>query len=211
MTRELAETLHTYYTNDLYMLIIDHFESGIQKSISLFNNYGSIMIHYPLNTYGVYLALVKNDLPAAMKQFEAAFSYDVESFSKITLLTNMASCKILSGEISEAKQYIELADKLIFQKENQDIVLLKIYHYINWSIYYKTIGDYKKSKMMLKKCLSVQNIQDRHKYWLECQLEKIGRLMNANLTRHSVLPETLPLIKMLVEKDTFFATMRFYE
>lgn len=210
--RELAETLHTYYTNDLYLLVFDHFETGIKRSIALFINYGSIMVHYPLNTYGIYVALIKNDLLAAMEQFEKALQYDIESFSQITLLTNMAACKMLWGELTEAKHYIEKADKLIFQEENREIVLLNTYHFINWSLYYKAIGHYNESALMLKNCLTKLDVQDRHKYWLQCQFQKVNQLMNDNiLSLPNDMPETYPFIKLLVKKDTFFATMRFYE
>ena len=53
-TRYLAEVLHNIATDHLYMDELEKVSEPINESIDLFDSFGSIAVHYPLNTKGIF-------------------------------------------------------------------------------------------------------------------------------------------------------------
>lgn len=210
----LAETLHNLSTDNLYLLKLESFETDCQKSIHIFQQYGSLLVHYPLNTLGIYKAIIKNDLDSAIEIFERILKFDVESFSKVSIYTNLITCYRCKKDFKKCSFLIKQADLLIEQAENQDIILLQTYHYINNALYFKSQGELNKALFIFQQCLDQLNVQDRHKAYICNIMKKIY------LTQKRTVPpmiekncniSTHPLISLLQKKDMFFATMRFYE
>ena len=210
----LAETLHKLSTDNLYLLKLENFEVECKKSIGIFQQYGSLLMHYPLNTLGIYTALIKNDLDSAIEIFENLLKLDVESFSKVTIYTNLITCYRYKQYYKKCAILMKQADLLIEQAENQDIILLQTYHYINKGLYFKAKGQMKKALFIFQQCLEQIELQDRHKVFI------CNNIRNICLTIKCAVPPlierncniiTYPLISLLQEKDMFFATMRFYE
>lgn len=212
--RELAETLHNYATDNLYLVRYNTILFDCEKSISLFKKFGSILVHYPMNTKGIYEAVVNKNYTLSIDIFKTILQYDVESFSMISVYSNLATCYRLLGRNEECVQCLENADVLIDLSENEDIILLKTYHYINWALYYKTTHSFNKALSLLYECQNNIQLQDRHKYIVYHQIDKICSILQTNVPKiiaDCLEEKSYPLLDTYVENDYFFATMRFYE
>lgn len=210
----LAETLHNLSTDSLYLLQLESFETDCQKSIDLFQQYGSLLVHYPLNTLGIYTAVIKQNIDEAIELFESILQFDVEPFSKVSAYTNLATCYRYKMDYANCLRQIQAADNLIEQARNEDIILLQTYHYINNALYYKAQGNLRKSLFIFQQCLNQLDVQTRHKFYICNCMKKIFLELNMDIPtfiESCCNIVTYPLISSYLEKDMFFATMRFYE
>lgn len=210
----LAEILHNLSTDSLYLLQLKSFETECQKSIELFQQYGSLLVHYPLNTFGIYTAVIKQNIDEAIKLFESILHFDVEPFSKISAYTNLATCYRYKMDYTNCLRQIQAADNLIEQIQNDDIILLQTYHYINNALYHKAQGNLQKSLFIFQQCLDQLNVQTRHKFYICNCMKNIFLALNMDIppfVESGCNIITYPLVSSYLEKDMFFATMRFYE
>lgn len=210
----VAETLHNLSTDSLYLLQLDSFESECRKSIELFQQYGCLLVHYPLNTLGIYTAVIKQNIDEAIEIFENILHFDVEPFSKISAYSNLATCYRYKKDYANCLRQIQAADNLIEQARNEDIVLLQTYHYINNALYFKAQGKLQKSLFIFQQCIDQLDIQTRHKFYICNCMKSIFLALNQDippLIEDNCNIVTYPLISSYLEKDMFFTTMRFYE
>lgn len=210
----LAETLHNLSTDSLYLLQLDSFETECQKSIDLFRQYGCLLVHYPLNTLGIYMAVIKQNIDEAIGIFESILHFNVEPFSKISVYTNLATCYRYKKDYVNCLCQIKAADDLIEQARNEDIILLQTYHYINNALYFKAQGNLKKSLFIFQQCMDQLDIQTRHKFYICNCMKNIFLTLNMDIPpfiEDNCNIVTYPLMSSYLEKDMFFATMRFYE
>lgn len=210
----LAETLHNLSTDNLYLLQLDLFQTECSKSIDLFRQYGSLLVHYPMNTMGIYKAIIEQNIDAAIAIFEEILTYNIESFSQVTLQTNLATCYRYKKDFDKCLIHMQIANSLIGQSENKDILLLQTYHYINYALYYKAQGEFRNALSIFQQCLKKLNVQPRH-YFLICHYMKdiylkLKKTIPADVENGCSII-TYPLISLYIERNMFFATMRFYE
>lgn len=210
----LAETLHNLSTDNLYLLKFDFFNDECQRSIKLFNQYGSILVHYPLNTMGVYVAAIKQDIDSAISIFEELLNYNIESFSYATIHTNLATCYRCKNNFEKCLYHIKIADSLISQTENDDIILLQTYHYINNALFHKAKGDLHISLSIFEECLQSVKLQSRHYFMINSYMKDIYIQLNNPIpadVESGCKIVTHPFVALCAKHDMFFATMRFYE
>lgn len=210
----LAETLHNLSTDSLYLKQLESFERECHKSIDLFQQYGSLLVHYPMNTLGIYTAVIKQNIDEAIEIFEDILHFDIESFSKITVYTNLATCYRCKKDYVNCLRQIQAAEALIEQVCNEDILLLQTYLYINSALYYKAKGKLRKSLFIFQQCMDQINVQPRHKFYISNCMKDILLSLNMDIPQFIVDNcniVTYPLISSFLERDMFFATMRFYE
>lgn len=209
-----AETLHNFAPNNLYLLQLSSFEKDCQKSIDLFRQYGSLLVHYPLNTLGIYMATIKHDLDSAIICFKEALEYDTEPFSKVSIHTNLATCYRCKKDFENCYIHMQTADLLIAQEENEEILLLQTYHYISNALYNKALGNMSKALLIFQQCLNALKPQARHKFLICHYMKDIYSRLHENIpsdVSKGCEIITHPLMSLCAENDMFFATMRFYE
>ena len=209
-----AETLHNFATNNLYLMQLNSFEKDCRKSIDLFRQYGSLLVHYPLNTLGIYMATIRRDLDSAIICFKEALEYDIESFSKVSIHTNLATCYRCKKDFENCYIHMKTADSLIEQEENEEILLLQTYHYINNALYHKASGNESKALLLFEQCLKVLNPEARHKFLISHYMKDIYSRLHGNIPQDVTKGceiITHPFMSLCAENDMFFATMRFYE
>lgn len=206
-----TSTLLFYLT---YLLRLDCFEKDLEESISLFAQFGSSQIHYPLNTKAIYTAVIKQDIETAIHILSESLSYDIEPFSQISIFTNMSTCYLKLGELEQARLWIEKADKLIEKAGNDDVILLLVYHYVNWAMYFKSAGQTTKALEQLLECERRCKLHPRHQYVVYQQQVILSKMLgieiSENLQKNSQI-SSYPILTRYIEQDMFFATIRFYE
>ena len=210
----LAETLHNLSTNSLYLMNFEFFQNECQRSIDLFRQYGSVLIHYPLNTMGIYIAVIQQDMDAAIVIFEELLNYNIESFSRATIHTNLATCYRDKNNFEKCLYHMEAADLLISQAENEDIVLLQTYHYINNALFHKAKGELRTSLSIFQECLQNVKPQARHCFLINSYMKDIYVQLDETIptdVENGCKMVTHPFVTLCANQCIFFATMRFYE
>ena len=208
--RNLAETLHNLATDLVYLDCVADAREPLAESIRLFDSYGSIMVHYPLNTKGIIEALYESDYDRAYLSFRCALASISEPFSEITIRTNIAQCRLQKQEYQEAKDEIEKVDKVISRIGANAIPVYQTYHELNWGFYFYHTGNYKDAFSCFQRCGRDKNIEPRFHY-IQRQMIHLTR---QKLQMPSLAPITSPpkpVLQKYVEKRLYFTTVRFFE
>lgn len=209
-TKYLAEVLHNIATDYLYIGELEKVSKLINESIDLFDSFGSIAVHYPLNTKGILKMVLDNDYDTAIDIFEQALQYKMEPYSEITIRTNIVNCLNILGDFTETLKQLKHIDKLIKLQENQQIPVYAIYQNLNWAFYYFHIKDYDKCLHKLDVCSKLDYMELRFKYVyksLRYQTKKACAMKTRNTA--GVAPKKI--YKSCVENGFYFTTLRFYE
>lgn len=208
--RYLAEVLHNKATDLIYLNQLDKIKDPIEKSIELFNSFGSHAVHYPLNTSGILEMVLKEDFEKALEIFNSALKYDMEFFSEITLRTNILNCLNKLGRQNEAYEQLNLIDTLIAEPSCELTLVYKIYHHLNWAFYYFNFGDYKNCLSMLEACGKLNYMESRYAYvykFLKYQTKKLQEIP----TRNTAGTSPNKIFEYCVKNGFYFTTLRFYE
>lgn len=208
--RYLAEVLHNIATDYLYIGELSKVTEPINESIELFDSFGSIAVHCPLNTKGILKMVLEKDYQIAINIFEQSLKYKMEPYSEIAIRTNILNCSNLLGDFIASMKQLKLIDKLIKSQESQQIPIYAIYQNLNWAFYYFHINDYEKCLERLDKCSKLDYMEPRFKYIyksLKYQTKKILGLKTRNTS--GTAPKKIH--KSCVENGFYFATLRFYE
>ena len=102
----------------------------------------------------------------------------------------------------------------VAQEENEKILLLQTYHYINNALYHKALGNVSKALLIFEQCLKVLNPEVRHKFLISHYMKDIYSKLHDNIPQDVTKGceiITHPFMSLCAENDMFFATMRFYE
>ena len=209
-TKYLAEVLHNIATDYLYIDQLENVSKPINESIELFDSFGSIAVHYPLNTKGILKMVLDNDFVSAITIFKQALQYEMEPYSEITIRTNILNCMNVLERTDEALQQLNRIDKLIQMQELQPIPVYAIYQNLNWAFYYFHIKDYKKCLQRLKICSNLEYMEPRFRYIYKSLIYKTKIMMSLK-TRNMAGIAPKKVHKRCIEKGFYFTTLRFYE
>lgn len=207
--RYLAEVLHNKATDLMYIGKIDEAFPVLNESIDLFSTYGSQSIHYPLNTKGI-LKMLSGEYQNAIQIFEQALEYNMETFSKITLRTNILNCLNVMGRPDEAMKQIEKVDLLIKLPESQSTPVYAIYHHLNWAFYYYHIKNFKNALNEIKMCEKLKYMESRYKFVYKSLKYYINKELKENSRNMAGTPPN-KILSLCVKKQFYFTTVRFYE
>lgn len=209
-TRYLAEVLHNIATDYLYIDELANISEPINESIELFDSFGSIAVHCPLNTKGILKMVLDNDFISALTIFEQALQYEMEPYSEITIRTNILNCMNVLGTHDEALKQLNRIDQLIKVQEAQHIPVYAIYHNLNWAFYYFHIKEYEKCLEKLKTCSNLEYIEPRFRYVYKVLTYKAKKAMGLK-TRNTAGSAPKKVYKKCLENGFYFTTLRFYE
>lgn len=209
-TRYLAEVLHNIATDYLYIGELENVSIPINESIDLFDSFGSIAVHCPLNTKGILKMVLNNEYSAAIDIFEQALQYNMEPYSEITIRTNILNCLNLIGNFTESLKQLEYIDELIKLQEVQPIPIYYIYQNLNWAFYYFHIKDYDKCLQKIDICSKLDYMETRFKYIYKFLRYQTKKAIGVK-TRNTAGTASKKIYKNCVEKGFYFTTLRFYE
>lgn len=209
-TRYLAEVLHNIATDNLYIDKLTNVSKPINEAIELFDSFGSIAVHYPLNTKGILKMVLDSDYESAVTILEQALQYEMEPYSEITIRTNVLNCMNLLGKFDEALKQLERIDELIKIQEPQHIPTYAIYQNLNWAFYHFHMKDYKKCLQRLDARSKLDYIEPRFKYVYKALTYKTKKAMDLK-TRNTAGTAPKKVYKKCVENGFYFTTLRFYE
>lgn len=206
----LAETLHNIATDYLYMGELTKAEKFIGEAIDLFDSYGSIAIHYSLNTKAILEMVINMDYNKAVETFEEALKYKIEPYSEITIRTNMLNCFNMLGNSTEAMKQLEYIDKLIKLQSSEYVPVYAIYQNLNWAFYYFHLKKYDECLQRLKICSKLEYMELRFKYiykTLQYESKKALGLKTRNTA--GIAPKKI--YNFCLKNGFYFTTLRFYE
>jgi len=209
-SRYLAEVLHNIGTDRLYIDQLGDVLKNVDESIELFDTFGSIAVHYPLNTKGILKMVLDHDFEAAVSLFEQALFYEMEPYSEITIRTNILNCLNILEKHSEALKQLEQIDELIKMQESQHIPKYLIYQNLNWAFYYFHIKNYEKCLQKLNVCSMLDYMEPRFKYIYKSLIYKTKKVLGIN-ARNMAGTAPKKVYKKCVENGFYFTTLRFYE
>lgn len=206
----MAELLHNVATDHLYLANKEQILPPLKKSMHLFSEYGSAMIHYPLNTQGICFALLNQKYGDAIAIFQQALSYQPEYYSQIVLKANIASCYMALGEFNQAKELLLNTEQLLNLPVNADVYDYQIYQSLMWALYYYKIDAYVNCISYTKSCLSLPELEPRFQYMARflsyLAKEKLGISQSPMI---EVAPK--PVLNIYRKQELLFFTLRFYE
>lgn len=208
--KNMAELQHNVATDYLYLNERERILPPLIKSQGLFESFGSTMIHYPLNTMGIYEAVFEKDYAKAIQTFDRALSYDIECYSQVVLRTNMAVCFLKMQMVDCAKEELQKADELTSRPVNSDVFDYQIYHFLGWGLFNYYRGNYKECLRLLTQCVKLPNIDPRFSYICKylIYLAKKHKGMLAHSPRETPCK---PILNTYFEMEAFFLTLRFFE
>ena len=209
-TRYLAEVLHNIATDHLYMDELEKVSKPINESIGLFDSFGSIAVHYPLNTKGILKMVLDSDYEAAIRIFEQALQYKMEPYSEIVIRTNILNCMNVLGKFEDALKQLEQIDTLIRIQESQHIPVYTIYQNLNWAFYYFHTKDFEKCLQKLDACSKLDYMEPRFKYVYKSLKYKTKKIIGLK-TRNTAGTAPKKVYSRSVENGFYFTTLRFYE
>lgn len=209
-TRYLAEVLHNIATDYLYIDQVSKVFEIINESIELFDSFGSIAVHYPLNTKGILKMVSDSDFETAVAIFEQALQYEMEPYSEITIRTNILNCMNVLGNFKDALEQLERIDELIRMQESQHIPKYTIYQTLNWAFYYFHIKNYGKCLQKIEACSKLYYMEPRFKYVYKF-LKYLTKKEIGIKTRNVAGTAPKKAYKRCVENGFYFITLRFYE
>lgn len=209
-TRYLAEVLHNIGTDYLYIDKLADVSEPINESIELFDSFGSIAVHYPLNTKGILKMVLDNDFVSAITIFKQALQYETEAYSEIAIRTNLLNCMNVLKKPDEALQQLNQIDKLIKSEESQHVPVYEIYHNLNWAFYYFHIKDYEECLQRLKTCSNLEYMEPRFRYIYKALTYKAKKMLGLK-TRNMAGTAPKKVHKRCIENGFYFTTLRFYE
>ena len=206
----LAELQHNAATDYLYLAAKERILSPLEKSIQLFSEFGSAMIHYPLNTMGIYSAVFSKDYHEAIDRFRLALSYQVEAYSQIVLKANIASCYMALGEFKQAKVQLLSIESLLKLPVNADVYDYQIYQNLMWALYNYKTGEYEKCISFTERCLSLPALESRFQYMAKALAYAAkNKLCVDQPPMIEVAPK--PVLDIYRKHEIIFFTLRFYE
>ena len=208
--RYLAEVLHNIATDNLYIDKLANVSEPINESIELFDSFGSLAVHCPLNTKGILKMVWDNDYESAISIFKQALQYEIEPFSEITIRTNVLNCMNVLGKYEEALEQLQRIDEFIQMQEPQHIPIYTIYQNLNWAFYHFHTKNYKKCLQRLDACSKLDYMELRYKYIYKALIYKTKKAMGLK-TRNTAGTAPKKVHKKCVEKGFYFTTLRFYE
>lgn len=208
--RYLAEVLHNIATDNLYIDKLMNVSKPINESIELFDSFGSLAVHCPLNTKGILKMVLNSDYESAITIFEQALLYEMEPYSEITIRTNVLNCMNLLGRFDEALKQLERIDELIKLQEPQHIPTYAIYQNLNWAFYHFHTKNYIKCLQRLDTCSKLDYMEPRFKYIYKVLTFRTKKAMGLK-TRNMAGAAPKKVYKKCVEKGFYFTTLRFYE
>lgn len=210
LIRSLAEVLHNIATDNLYMDKLSNVAKPVNESIELFDSFGSLAVHCPLNTKGILKMILDSDYEAAVTIFMQALQYEMEPFSEITIRINILNCMNVMGKSGEALKELERIDELIKIQEPQHIPTYAIYQNLNWAFYYYHAKDYIKCLQRLDACSKLEYMEPRFKYIYKMLIFNTKKVMGIK-TRNMAGTAPKAVQKKCMETGFYFATLRFYE
>lgn len=206
----MAELLHNVATDHLYLADKEQILPPLKKSMCLFSEFGSTMIHYPLNTQGICFALLNQKYDDAIASFQQALSYQPEYYSQIVLKANIASCYMALGEFSQAKELLLDVERLLKLPVNADIYDYQIYQNLMWALYNYKTGAYIKCMSFTKNCLSLPELEPRFQYMARFLSYLAKEKLNISQSPMiEVAPK--PILEIYKKQEILFFTLRFYE
>lgn len=208
--RYLAEVLHNIATDYLYLGELEKVSDPINESIDLFDSFGSIAVHYPLNTKGILKMVLENDYEAAINIFNQALQYRMEPYSEIIIRTNVLNCMNILKKHDEALKQLTRIDELIKIQEFQFVAVYAIYQNLNWAFYYYHAKDYAKCLQRLDACSKLNYMELRFKYVYKFLKFKAKKALGLK-TRNTAGTAPKKVYKKCVEEGFYFTTLRFYE
>lgn len=208
--KNMAELQHNIATDYLYLAEQDKIPTPLNKSIELFSTFGSSMIHYPLNTKGIYQALFEGKYNDAIKTFQYALSYQPECYSQIVLKANMASCCLAIGDMGKAKELLGEIDELITLPINSDVYDYQIYQSLMWSLLYYKSGKYELCIASAMKCINLRELEPRFHYMATTMVFLAKSKMSGCLQTPIEQPPK-PVLWLYHEREVLFFSLRFYE
>lgn len=206
----LAESLHNIATDYLYMGELKKAEKFIGEAVDLFDSYGSIAIHYSLNTKAILEMVINMDYNKAVETFEEALKYKIEPYSEITIRTNMLNCFNMLGNSTEAMKQLEYIDKLIELQSSEYVPVYAIYQNLNWAFYYFHLKKYDECLQKLKTCSKLEYMELRFKYIYKTLQYESKKALGLK-TRNTAGTAPKKIYNFCLKNGFYFTTLRFYE
>lgn len=206
----MAEVLHNIATDYLYIGELTKVSVPIDESINLFDSFGSLAVHCPLNTKGILKMALEKEFLDAVQIFNQALQYEIEPYSEITIRTNILNCSNLIGDFKEALKQLVRIDKLIELQSSQQIPVYSIYQNLNWAFYYFHLKKYDKCLEKIDICSHLDNMELRFKYVYKSLRYMVKKALGLK-TRNTAGTAPEKIYKICVENGYYIATLRFYE
>lgn len=209
-TKCMAELLHNTATDYLYLAIQEQIPVPLQKSMALFSEFGSAMIHYPLNTQGIYTAVFEQKYSEAITLFHQALSYQLECYSQVVLKANMASCHLALGHPDKAKNLLVDLEQQVELPINSDVYDYQIYRNLMWALYHYRTDAYELCMSYTEKCLSLPELEPRFQYMAHFLSYLAGEKLGITQLPMIETPPK-PVLSIYREQKILFFSLRFYE
>lgn len=206
----MAELLHNVATDYLYLADQEQILAPLQKSITLFSEFGSAMIHYPLNTQGIYTAVFDQKYGEAITHFYQALSYQPECYSQVVLKANLASCYLVLGQTDQAKDLLMDVEQQSELPINSDVYDYQIYRSLMWALYHYKVGSYELCMSSIEKCLSLPELEPRFQYMAHFLSFLAGEKLGITQPPMTKTPPK-PVLSIYREQEVLFFSLRFYE
>ena len=208
--KSLAELKHNMATDSIILDQPENVLEPMRISQELFASFGSVMIHYPLNTQGIHEAVFCKDYQQAINTFQIALSYKIECYSQIVLRANISMCFCALGDYENARMQLEEINSLVERPENSDVFDYEVYRRISWGIYYFHIKKNEDAIKILNDCISLPKVESRYLYLCKAFIRKAKNRSRVKFKR-SWESSPKPILDRYIEQNTCLFTLRFYE
>lgn len=210
--KNMAELQHNIATDYLYLAKQDKILDPLEKSIELFSSFGSSMIHYPLNTKGIYQAIFEGKFRDAIEVFQHALSYQPECYSQIVLKSNMASCCLAIGETDRARDLLDKIDQQISLPINSDVFDYQIYQSLMWALLYYKSGEYERCIISAMKCADLPEVEPRFHYMATFIISLAKSKLDVGAYKQvPIETPPKPVLELYYKHEVLFFSLRFYE
>lgn len=154
--------------------------------------------------------MLSGEYEEAIDIFESALNYNMETFSKITLNTNILNCLNIIKKFSEAEELLRIIDSYIDLPESQSTPVYAIYHHLNWAHYYYHLKHLDEALCQIKLCEKLHYMEPRYRFVCKTLKYNIKKAIGIN-SRNTAGTAPNKILNVCVQQQFYFTTVRFYE
>lgn len=211
--KELAKAYHNLGSNCLYTNEKEQAFEMLNNALNNFKSFGSNDVVVPINNLGIWYAMYENDIAEALKHFQQALTYKLNSYKQLTILSNVATCYLIQQD------YVNFQKVLCQIESNSGIsVNADIPYYQTVSDLLKALADYHcgnlhdAAKAFIK--ILDNRVTNRQRFLLSNFIIDIGRTTPVTFpTKVAEWKNISPnyLFQLYYQRKIMFRTLRFVE
>lgn len=141
--------------NEIYCYQINEAKTHIMYSYEIFSTYGGNSISYPLCAMGI-LDGLNQCYKEAINKFINVINFSTNDFAKITAFVNLSQCYIKLSEYSIAENYINMAEKLLSNNDNDKLVLKRNLYFAKAMLAYIHLNNHTEALKCIRIALDIE-------------------------------------------------------